>query len=161
MDALSWEEGGWGVGGGEEGEERCEEREREWGRWRRRRRRAGQRMGEEEIWCWRKKIFSAVACIMNEGALCLKLQPPRFTSRFAGQSGGLVIRRRAGAPALFILPMDAFTWHQPGLRPGGKTNNLVCVEVKRGWGGRELAGRSRKRRGRSGGEEGSVTIEQG
>lgn len=37
----------------------------------------------------RKKIFSAVACIMNEGALCLKLQPQRFTSRFAGQSGAL------------------------------------------------------------------------
>lgn len=32
----------------------------------------------------RKEIFSAVACIMNEGALCLKLQPSRFTSRFAG-----------------------------------------------------------------------------
>lgn len=85
------------LGGGEGelgGEERCEERRRK--RWRRR---AGRRMGEEEIWCWRKKIFSAAACIMNERALCLKLQPPRLTSRFAGQSGGLVIRRPG--PRLF------------------------------------------------------------
>lgn len=56
---------------------------------------------------WRKEIFSAVACIMNEGALCLKLQPGASLQGLLGRVGPCDL-----TPAtLFILPMDAFTWH--------------------------------------------------
>lgn len=55
----------------------------------------------------RKKIFSAVACIMNEGALCLKLQPGASLQGLLGRVGPCDL-----IPAtLFILPIDAFTWH--------------------------------------------------
>lgn len=37
----------------------------------------------------RKKIFSAVACIMNEGALCLKLQPAASLQGLLGRVGAL------------------------------------------------------------------------
>lgn len=35
----------------------------------------------------RKEIFSAVACIMNEGALCLKLQPSDSLQGLLGKVG--------------------------------------------------------------------------
>lgn len=35
----------------------------------------------------RKEIFSAVACIMNEGALCLKLQPGASLQGLLGRVG--------------------------------------------------------------------------
>lgn len=55
----------------------------------------------------RKEIFSAVACIMNEGALCLKLQPGASLQGLLGR-----VRPCALTPAtLFILPIDAFTCH--------------------------------------------------
>lgn len=61
--------------------------------------------GEEMV--LRKEIFSAVACIMNEGALCLKLQPGASLQGLLGRVGPCDL-----TPAtLFILPMDAFTWH--------------------------------------------------
>lgn len=37
----------------------------------------------------RKKISSAVACIMNEGALCLKLQPAALLQGLLGRVGAL------------------------------------------------------------------------
>jgi len=55
----------------------------------------------------RKEIFSAVACIMNEGALCLKLQPGASLQGLLGRVGPCDL-----TPAtLFIQPIDAFTWH--------------------------------------------------
>ena len=80
----------------ERGREREQPRERE----RERERERGERGG-------RKEIFSAVACIMNEGALCLKLQPGASLQGLLGRVGPCDL-----TPATrFILPIDAFTWH--------------------------------------------------
>lgn len=84
----------------EKGEERCEEREGG-------REREQPREREREDMVLRKKIFSAVACIMNEGALCLKLQPGASLQGLLGRVGPCDL-----IPAtLFIPPIDAFTWH--------------------------------------------------
>lgn len=64
---------------------------------RRREREQPRRESERERWggreredmVLRKKIFSAVACIMNEGALCLKLQPAAPLQGLLGRVGAL------------------------------------------------------------------------
>lgn len=97
MDALSGKKG-------EKNEEgRCEKRGRKIERKREREKQSER--GEEMV--LRKEIFSAVACIMNEGALCLKLQPGASLQGLLGRVGPCDL-----TPAtLFILPIDAFTWH--------------------------------------------------
>ena len=92
------------------------EREREKGRYEERKReeekessleRERERERERGEMVLRKEIFSAVACIMNEGALCLKLQPGASLQGLLGRVGPCDL-----TPATrFILPIDAFTWH--------------------------------------------------